>query len=139
MGKDLDDPVNCLCVNLRRAARSLTRSYDAALAPCGLTTGQFSTLLALKQMGPSPVSAIAKVMDVERSALTRNLTVMAKNGFIERIEGADRREKIVSLSALGQQRLEEGQPLWKQAQKGAVAQLGDDASRQLLLSLSGLS
>jgi len=139
MGKDLGDPVNCLCVNLRRAARSLTRSYDAALAPCGLTTGQFSTLLALKQMGPSPVSAIAKVMDVERSALTRNLTVMAKNGLIERIEGADRREKIVSLSALGQQRLEEGQPLWKQAQKGAVAQLGDDASRQLLLSLSGLS
>ena len=76
-------------------------------------------------------------MDVERSALTRNLTVMAKNGLIERIEGEDRREKIVSLSDLGQERLKEGQPLWKQAQKGAVAQLGDDASRQLLLSLNG--
>ena len=134
---DTKDPANCLCLNLRRAARSLTRSYDAALAPCGLTTGQFSTLLVLKQMGPSPVSAIAKAMDVERSALTRNLTVMAKNGLIERIEGEDRREKIVSLSTVGLERLKRGQPLWKRAQKGAVAQLGDEASRQLLLSLSG--
>ena len=137
MERDLGDPTNCLCLNLRKAARNLTRSYDAALAQCGLTTGQFATMLALKQMGPSPISAIAQAIDLERSALTRNLTVMEKNGLVQRIEGEDRRERIVTLSTEGEARLDESKPLWAKAQSNAVAELGKDASQRLLLNLAG--
>lgn len=136
MRRDLSDPTNCICLNLRRAARRLSRSYDAALAPCGLTTGQFATLLTLKQMGPSPISEIAEAMDVERSALTRNLGILEKSGLIEKVDGEDRRKRIVELSGKGEARLKESWPHWEKAQSEVIAKLGEDASQRLLLELS---
>ena len=136
MRRDLADPANCICLNLRRAARKLSRSYDAALAPCGLTTGQFAALLTLKQMGPTPISELASAMDVERSALTRNMAVMERSGLVKRMDGEDRRQRIIALSARGEMKLKESRPYWQNAQSEMIAKLGEDASQRLLLELS---
>lgn len=34
----------CFCINARRAAQTLTRFYDQAFTPVGLTANQFSLL-----------------------------------------------------------------------------------------------
>lgn len=139
MKRALSDPAECVCQRLRRAARNLTRRYDAALAPSGLNTGQFATLVTMDRMGAAPVSALAEMMDIERTALTRNLAVMEKNGWVERIEGEDRRERIVALSALGRTRLKECQPLWADAQAETISKIGDDAAQRLLLELAAFT
>ena len=90
-------------------------------------------------MGAAPVSALAEMMDIERTALTRNLAVMEKNGWVERIEGEDRRERIVALSALGRTRLKECQPLWADAQAETISKIGDDAVQRLLLELAAFT
>ena len=38
---------HCLCFAAQRAARALARRFDEALAPLGLTSGQFSLLTSL--------------------------------------------------------------------------------------------
>ena len=43
-------PTQCLCTKLRRAARSVSRFYDEALADTGLKVAQFSLLRHLQRL-----------------------------------------------------------------------------------------
>src|SRR3546814_1813697 len=43
---------HCLCLAARRAARALSRRFDEALRPAGLTNGQFSLLMSLNRPEP---------------------------------------------------------------------------------------
>ena len=40
---------SCLCLHVQRAARTLARLFDDALRPVGITSGQFSLLMALNR------------------------------------------------------------------------------------------
>ena len=40
----------CHCIQLRRAASRVTERYDMALAPAGLTVGQYSLLAHLERL-----------------------------------------------------------------------------------------
>ena len=48
---------SCVCLHVRRAARVLTRLYDEALEPCGLTSMQLGTLESLVDFGPMGVGS----------------------------------------------------------------------------------
>ncbi|NVE94802.1 MarR family transcriptional regulator [Altererythrobacter sp. JGD-16] len=128
----LDDPLNCVCANFRRAARHVTRQYDAALEPSGLNTGQFTTLVALQRTGGMIVSELADLLGLERTAMTRNLRVLEKDGLVLRELGEDRRERRITLTRQGQNRLEQAQPLWAKAQSRLIAAIGSDDAIQLL-------
>ena len=43
---------HCLCLAAQRVARTLARRFDEALRPVGLTSGQFSLLMALNRPAP---------------------------------------------------------------------------------------
>ncbi len=57
----------CYCIQLRRAASRVTEQYDAALAPVGLTVGQYSLLAHLERLEPVSVSVLAEEMELERT------------------------------------------------------------------------
>ena len=42
----------CLCLHLQRAARIVARTFDDALRPFGITSGQFSLLMSLNRPEP---------------------------------------------------------------------------------------
>ena len=48
--------VACLCLNVQRAARSLARRFDDVFRPLGITSGQFSMMMALNQSDPPNIS-----------------------------------------------------------------------------------
>ena len=50
--------LSCACANLRRAARVITRLYDAALRPSGLSVAQFTLLQALNTGHAGSLSTI---------------------------------------------------------------------------------
>lgn len=131
----LNDPVNCLCANLRRSARQVTRRYDAVLEPSRLNTGQFTTLTALEKTGGMIVSELADLLGLERTAMTRNLRVLEKDGLVLREPGEDRRERMISLTPQGRKRLDQALPLWKEAQASMVSSIGAKESSQLLRHL----
>ena len=60
----------CLCLHLQRAARAVARRFDEALRPLGLTSGQFSLLMALNRPEPPAIGRVAAVLAMDRTTLT---------------------------------------------------------------------
>jgi DNA-binding MarR family transcriptional regulator len=106
----------CICVNLRRAARAMTTLYDGALAAAGVKVTQFSLLRAVQRNEPAPINVLAEDLDLDRTTLARNLDPLQRDGFVELAPGADRRVTEVRLTRKGRAALSKALPLWHQAQ-----------------------
>jgi DNA-binding MarR family transcriptional regulator len=107
---------DCVCANLRRATRAVTKLYDDALRPAGLKVTQFSLLGSVAGLGSATLSELAKEMVVDRTTLTRNLEILEARGLVASEEGADRRERQLRLTEEGDAALTAAYPLWQAAQ-----------------------
>ena len=114
----------CGCSGLRRASRALTRLYDEALAPAGLTTTQFAILRMLARLGPSSVTALARATGHERSAMTRSLRPLADIGYVTIGDGPDQRTRAASISDAGRKAILRAEPGWREMQARVEAGLG---------------
>ena len=116
-------PTACLCENLRRTTRVVTRAYDDALRPLDLRITQFSLLTVLATHGEMRIRDLARGVLIEETAMLRNLRPLASRGIVTMRTGDDRRERYASLSDAGKKLLREAIPLWKSAQKKLQAEL----------------
>ena len=126
----------CLCHHIRRGARALTRVYDAALAPSGLTAGQFSILTAIAALSPLPTPVLREILAMDRTSLGRTLKPLEAAGLIKISPGAGRRAGQLHLTAEGQAALDDAGPLWRAAQTRAAARIGTGRAGQLLAVLN---
>ncbi|GGA59695.1 transcriptional regulator [Sphingomonas psychrolutea] len=114
----------CVCLNLARVSRALTRRYDAAFRSIGLTSGQFAILGGLNQPEPVRIGALADALGLERTTLTRNLAPLQAAGLIRTdIDDDDKRVRRLVLSDAGRDTLGQAVSLWQSAQ--------DDSRRRL--------
>jgi DNA-binding MarR family transcriptional regulator len=105
----------CLAMRVRRLSRVVTRKFDEALRPLGITPAQLSLLVIIELREPVAPSAVARYLDIEKSTLSRNLRLMKAAGWVRgRFEGS---EKRLELTAAGRRLLTDAYPLWEQAQK----------------------
>lgn len=132
-------PTSCLCTQLRRASRGVTRLYDDALAAVGLGVAQFSLLRHVQRLGQPSISVLAEAMGLDRSTLGRNLRVLEEQRLLQLGEGRDLRAREVRLTEAGLQRIEQGLPLWEQAQRELNAQLGEERCAELMKLLEELA
>lgn len=119
---------SCVCLHVRRAARVLTRVYDEALAPCGLTSMQLGTLDTLADFGPTTLAKLAEAGSHERSATWRGLQPLIRRGLVRRAPSKSRADRY-EITADGQALLAEALKLWRVVQDQVVAHLGEDAQR----------
>jgi DNA-binding MarR family transcriptional regulator len=135
----LEDPRNCACLALRAATRRVTRRYDEALAPSGLSSSQFSMLTALAAKPSWGVAELAGQLDMDVSTATRNLRPLAASGYVtQRSNARDARRREVRISAKGNRALERGRSLWRKAQRETVATLGEQRVVELLAMLGAM-
>ncbi|HEY1883623.1 MAG TPA: MarR family winged helix-turn-helix transcriptional regulator [Candidatus Cybelea sp.] len=133
----LEDPRNCACLGLRAATRRMTRRYDEALAPSGLTSSQFSMLTALSAKPSWGVAELAGQLDMDVSTATRSLRPLVTAGYVTMRAGvADARRREVRISAKGSRAFERARSLWRTAQKDTVKALGERRVTDLLAMLS---
>lgn len=123
---------NCLCFNLRVLTREVKGVYDGALKPTGLSSGQFALLLALRLAGVPTKRQLAEMLRVDRTALTRNLVPLLRQGLIEEAAGPDRRTRCVTLTAKGARLISVSMPAWRKAQARAQKIFGAKSMRRLL-------
>lgn len=129
----------CLCLGLQQSARRLAQRYDNALRPVGLTSGQFSILGALNRDAPVPLGALATILGMDRTTLTRNLQRLeARNLVADATDADDARVRALRLTADGRALLGTAVPLWRLAQADGLARLGSDwpALRRQLQALA---
>jgi DNA-binding MarR family transcriptional regulator len=126
----------CACGNIRRTDRVITQFYDEMLAPSGLNAPQFGLLATIAEAAPVTIHRLAEIMDIDRTTLTRNLEVLAKQHLVRNEEGEDRRMRLVQLSQEGEQALRRAWPLWQEAQARIERALGRERLDALLTELS---
>lgn len=132
---DVEMPANCTCFNLRKAARAVTRAYDDALKPCGLRATQFSLLGVVANRGPATMTELARALVMERTTLTRNLKPLMDLGFLEVVDGPDRRRRPIALTPKGREALDRALPLWRRVQADFADGLGRARWQDLLRGL----
>ena len=69
---------SCMCNKVRAAARSVTSAYDEALRPLGLRATQLAVLAAVGIDGSASITALARLLSMDRSTLSRNLGPLEK-------------------------------------------------------------
>jgi DNA-binding MarR family transcriptional regulator len=121
----------CLCANFRRAARSLTQLYEAALRPRGLRATQFTVLQALSLAGEVSQGQLGDILALDSTTLTRTLALLRRRGWIAERRGSDRRERLLRLSAMGGSQMRRALPAWRAVQRRLERRLGPDAWRAL--------
>ena len=128
----------CACATIRRTDRVLTQFYDEILAPSGLYVTQFTTLATLTQAAPVTINRLAEILVMDRTTLTRNLEVLAKQHLVRIEEGEDRRTRLVHLTQEGEEALTRAWPLWQEAQARIEHALGRERFEGLLTDLSAV-
>ncbi|HEX4521592.1 MAG TPA: MarR family winged helix-turn-helix transcriptional regulator [Gaiellaceae bacterium] len=133
-------PSVCVCASLRMATRLVTRHYDRALAPAGISTNGYSILARLGELGPLPLGAFAQTLGMDRSTLSREIAPLDEAGLIDTTADAgDRRRRVLALSAAGRRRVREAYPLWKAAQRSLADEFGSDRTLALVNELNALA
>ena len=130
---------HCLCLAAQRAARSLARRFDEALRPAGLTSGQFSLLMALNRPQPPALGPVASLLAMDRTTLTANLKPLERRGLIEtRNDPDDRRSRLLILTDAGRNVLADALPIWTRTHAEVDAALGAVDGSQLRAGLKAV-
>lgn len=125
----------CACFNLRRVSRAVTQVYDEALAPLGLSSGQYHLLLAVRVLGETSLLQLADTVWTDRSVMSRTVRPLEDRGLIAIVSGRDRRTRRITLTAAGHRALLDGYPRWERAQERMARQLGPSQLARLLAVL----
>lgn len=104
----------CLCLAVQRAARALSRRFDDALRPAGLTNGQFSLLMSLNRPEPPLMREVAGLLAMDRTTLTAALKPLERRGLVTiSVNKEDRRGRRIALTAAGKKSLARALPFWE--------------------------
>lgn len=121
----------CLATRVRQLSRIVTRMYDDALRPLGITSSQFTLLTQLGQQDGITAVEIGYTLDIEKSTLSRNLKRLLVLKLIHMDPPAGRRGRGLHLTPKGQAAIKEAYPVWSEAQKRAALLLGQDSRTTL--------
>lgn len=134
--------LECLCGNLRMAARAATAAYDRHLSASGVQASQMAVLWAVAAAPPGPVRQLAAALAMDETTLSRSLRALAGAGWVRLEVGADRRCRVPVLTPAGRRVFAAALPHWQRAQAEAVRALGPaggDPARQMLRWARALS
>jgi DNA-binding MarR family transcriptional regulator len=121
---------HCFALQARKTANLLAGLYNSALEPLGLEISEFSTLSAVALERTDSITELAGALGVERSALTRNLKVLERDGPIVRSERQGRRS-MYRLTSKGRRMLLKALPLWNEVQARFSVALSNSSAPEL--------
>ena len=138
-------PINpgiCNNTALRKAARRLTRFYDACMADTGLRATQYTILSLLANRGPTTMAALADLLSMDRATMGHNLRPLERDGLvIIRVGREDRRKREVALSTVGANIEAQSKPYWLKAQASFEKEFGKQdalAMRRMMARITQL-
>ena len=125
----------CLAAEMRSAARAITKFYTDRLPGSPIGVAQLALLMRVYLLGEASMLNLAQEMETDRTTLARNVDVLRREGYLQVMPGADRRSRLVSLTAEGMNVLRETVPKWQAAQADFLAEIGDATWHNLMRDL----
>jgi DNA-binding MarR family transcriptional regulator len=125
----------CLAVRVRLLSRVLTRVYDDALKPLGLTANQLGILAVVENLSAAQPGDVGRLLQMEKSTVSRNVERMRRHGWLAEQPGADARRVVLTATGKGRALLRKALPFWAEAQ-GRVRELLGEAG---VASITGLA
>ena len=129
--KDFKRLQNCACFNVRKTSRMITQLFDHALKPSGIKATQFTLMGVLASEGEMAIKELASSLGMDRTTLTRGIVRLETAGFIESRGGDDARQRFISLTSKGKQKLNDSIPYWEKAQIAMEKSLGSNFPKLL--------
>jgi DNA-binding MarR family transcriptional regulator len=128
----------CTCGELRKAARAITLLYDDAFKSSGLLSTQFGVLQIICDIDSIRISDLADNLGMDRTTLTRNLSVLERQGFIQISQGKDHRTRIVTATQKGRSAVAKAILLWNKIQHKVKQEMGESSWHELMQNLGQL-
>jgi DNA-binding MarR family transcriptional regulator len=123
---NLNGTGSCGSFNFRRTARAVTRLYDQAFESFGIRSTQFTILVGIAKTQPTSMSALAEVLVIDRTTLTRSLRLLKKQGLLSVSERSTKRQRFLKLTPKGERVLAASLPAWRETHERFVKTLGAD-------------
>jgi len=136
---DLTGTGYCASLNFRRTARAVTRLYDLALQASGIRSTQFAILVGIAKKQPISIGALADMLGLDSTTLTRSLRLLEKEGLIGVSKRAEKRQRFLSVTDKGEQALARSVPAWRAAQERFVSTIGSEYWVELRSELEKLA
>ncbi len=125
MTSEFDECRYCLGLASRSAARGITAEYERHLRPHGIRSTQFTILTNLIMRGGTPMTQLAKYLGMDRTTLTRNVALLAKNGWVTTSPDAtDARSTVITVTTAGRAIARKALPAWRAAQESLSQAFG---------------
>ena len=122
----------CIADKMRLLNRVITKLYDDALSPLGMTTSQMNILVVVAKYGAATPGDVGEWLHMEKSTVSRNSRRLASNGWLELVPEPRGRGHRLRLTPEGTEILDAGLPLWEQAQREAKSMLGDSGVKEVM-------
>src|SRR5436190_18225481 len=95
---DLSGTGYCASFNFRRTARAVTSLYDTALQKSGIRSTQFAILVGVAKNQPVSIGALANVLVIDGTTLTRSLRLLQTEGFIAISNRGAMRQRFLTIT-----------------------------------------
>jgi len=121
---DLTGTGYCASFNFRRTARAVTQLYDRALEESGLRSTQFAILVGIRKKQPVSISALAEILTIDQTTLTRSLRLLEQESLITISARSTMRQRFLALTPKGERALARCLPLWRKVHQEFVTTVG---------------
>ncbi|GLS44916.1 MarR family winged helix-turn-helix transcriptional regulator [Methylobacterium brachythecii] len=130
----------CIGTRIQRAARSVSRVYDAAFRTVGISGWQFTLLMTLAGPETPTINELAARLSLDPSTATTNLKVLERRGLVAvGVDESDRRVRRLTLTEAGRALIAEALPRWEEAQKESLGRLSAGEIGVLRKALAALA
>lgn len=134
-----DDFSQCLVLNIRMAARAVTRRADRKLRPFGVTAAQYTVLTSLRAQPGRSLTVMAHAIAMDRSTLSRNMALLERKGLVSASRTEHSNGRVYILTPHGNGLVDQMLPVWRQAQAELRASLDKPDFPSVLSALQRLS
>lgn len=136
----LPETPKCTALAVRQAARYVTQLYDRHLGEVGLTSSQFSVLVAIATAAAEPTMAsVAEALVMDRTTLVRALQPMQRDGLLVQKAASTGRATALHLTPRGLALLKAAETHWRAAQQEIDDKFGADRASALREALFALT
>jgi DNA-binding MarR family transcriptional regulator len=117
----------------------MTRAYDEALRPSGLSAAQLAILAAVDLGEATSIAQLSKRLAMDRTTLSRNLKPLEQARWIRLGAEGWKRSKTVHVTSEGRQRVVRATALWEAAQATFLKRFGKTEWMRVARDLQAIS